>query len=188
MVMEYDLRKYVKVYDMLSEEECSNVLRDLESNSWGKHSYHQNSTNDFHQHNDEFDVSYNYGDNTFKLVSSKLHESVVNYIKGVEFEWFTEITGISPPRFNKYSENTQMRNHCDHIHSLFDGDVKGVPILTFLGSLNNDYDGGELVFFDSEIIKLTAGQIMVFPSNFLYPHRVEPVKSGTRYSYVSWGV
>ena len=186
--METNLKQYVKVYDMLSSEECSNVLQDLESNSWGKHSYHQNSTNDFHQYSDEFNVSYNYSNETFSLVSSRLQQSVVKYIKHFNFEWFTTINGISPPRFNKYSENTQMRNHCDHIHSLFDGDIKGVPILTFLGSLNNDYVGGELVFFDSDVIELKMGQIMVFPSNFLYPHRVEPVKSGTRYSYVSGGV
>ena len=33
---------------------------------------------------------------------------------------------------------------------------------------------------------LTKGDIIVFPSNFMYPHKVEPVTKGTRYSYISW--
>jgi predicted 2-oxoglutarate/Fe(II)-dependent dioxygenase YbiX len=52
--------------------------------------------------------------------------------------------------------------------------------------LNDDYEGGELVFWESETIKLKAGSIMIFPSNFMYPHKVMPVTKGTRYSYVSW--
>ena len=29
-------------------------------------------------------------------------------------------------------------------------------------------------------------QLIIFPSIFLYPHLVKPVKKGTRYSFVSW--
>ena len=40
--------------------------------------------------------------------------------------------------------------------------------------------------FDREI-KLNAGDLVIFPSNFLYPHKISPVTDGVRYSYVSWG-
>ncbi len=43
-----------------------------------------------------------------------------------------------------------------------------------------------LVFWQDTHITLKAGEIMIFPSNFLYPHRVDLVTKGTRYSYVSW--
>ena len=33
---------------------------------------------------------------------------------------------------------------------------------------------------------LKKGDILLFPSTFLYPHRVEQVKKGTRYSFVTW--
>lgn len=36
-----------------------------------------------------------------------------------------------------------MRKHYDHIHSIFDGQRKGIPVLSMLGILNNDYEGGE---------------------------------------------
>ena len=42
----------------------------------------------------------------------------------------------------------------------------------------------EFVLID-EKINLSKGDIIVFPSNFMYPHKVEPV-TGTRYSYISW--
>jgi predicted 2-oxoglutarate/Fe(II)-dependent dioxygenase YbiX len=69
---------------------------------------------------------------------------------------------------------------------MFDGTIKGIPVLSILGALNDDYEGGELVFWESEKINLKAGEVMIFPSNFMYPHRVDEVKSGTRYSFVSW--
>jgi predicted 2-oxoglutarate/Fe(II)-dependent dioxygenase YbiX len=55
-----------------------------------------------------------------------------------------------------------------------------------LGALNDNYRGGELIMFEDQIIELAAGDIIVFPSNFLYPHKIEPVTAGVRYSFVSW--
>jgi len=40
--------------------------------------------------------------------------------------------------------------------------------------------------FKDKKIKLKQGDLILFPSLFLYPHRVEPVFKGVRYSYVSW--
>lgn len=55
--------------------------------------------------------------------------------------------------------------------------------------LNDDYDGGEFAFFDREIIiKGAKGSIVMFPSNFMFPHEIMPVISGTRYSIITWYV
>jgi len=55
--------------------------------------------------------------------------------------------------------------------------------------LNDDYEGGEFAFFDREIvIKGGKGSIVMFPSNFMFPHEVMPVISGTRYSIITWYV
>ncbi len=69
---------------------------------------------------------------------------------------------------------------------IIDGERKGIPTLTILGGLNGGYDGRDLIFWQDTPITLKAGEIMIFPSNFLYPHRVDMVTKGTRYSYVSW--
>ena len=80
-----------------------------------------------------------------------------------------------------------MALHCDHIHDMFDGTRKGIPTLTILGLLNDDFEGGEFLMFDEEKeIKLKAGDIMIFPSVFLYPHKVAAVTKGVRDAFVSW--
>jgi predicted 2-oxoglutarate/Fe(II)-dependent dioxygenase YbiX len=56
-------------------------------------------------------------------------------------------------------------------------------------ALNDDYEGGEFAFFDRELkYKLKKGSCIMFPSNFMYPHEIMPVTSGTRYSIVTWFV
>ena len=100
--------------------------------------------------------------------------------------WLAAPRHHSPVRFNRYGPGQLMLEHCDQIHSLFEGGDKGVPVLSCLVQLNDDFDGGELVFWQDEVIEMRAGTVLVFPSNFLYPHRVEQVRSGFRYSGVSW--
>jgi len=95
-------------------------------------------------------------------------------------------TGFSQIRFNRYKKNQIMSKHVDHIHDLFTGDVKGIPMLSIVAVLNDNYEGGEFIMFDDYEIKFKAGDLIIFPSVFLYPHLVKPVTKGTRYSYVSW--
>lgn len=53
--------------------------------------------------------------------------------------------------------------------------------------LNDDYEGGEFAFFDRKMIaKTPKGSALLFPSNFMFPHEIMPVLSGTRYSVVTW--
>ena len=58
-------------------------------------------------------------------------------------------------------------------------------------NLNDDYEGGDFIFGDQrhgEIkrFKLSKGSVLFFPSNFMYPHSVQPITKGTRYSIVAW--
>ena len=105
------------------------------------------------------------------------------------FEGFKANCGLHmacPVRFNRYDTHTLMKTHHDHIHSLFDGERKGIPTLSIVGLLNDDYEGGNFFFFDDYEIKLKKGDILVFPSLFMFPHRVEKVTKGVRHSFVSW--
>jgi len=93
---------------------------------------------------------------------------------------------LSAIRFNRYSPGQVMRVHHDHIHSLFDGNEKGIPVLSVVGNLNDDYQGAEFFFWDGHVIPLGAGDILMFPSLFMYPHGVKEARQGRRYSFVSW--
>jgi 2OG-Fe(II) oxygenase superfamily len=56
-------------------------------------------------------------------------------------------------------------------------------------ALNEDFEGGEFAFFNRQIqIRSPKGSAIIFPSNFMFPHEIMPVKRGTRYSIITWFV
>ena len=61
-----------------------------------------------------------------------------------------------------------MRKHSDHIKSLFEGDVRGIPVLSIIINFNDDYEGGDLVFWNDHKVDLGEGDIVVFPSKALH--------------------
>jgi predicted 2-oxoglutarate/Fe(II)-dependent dioxygenase YbiX len=89
-------------------------------------------------------------------------------------------------RLNRYDKNTSMSLHVDNIHDIFDGQEKGVPILSIIGLLNDNYEGGDFYLCNRKV-DLKQGDIFIFPSNFIYPHEVKKIVKGTRYSFITWG-
>ena len=112
-------------------------------------------------------------------------ESAKVYLDYYKFDWFNALEKLTKIRYNRYASKQEMKLHCDHIKTIFDGEIKGVPILSIIGNLNDNYEGGQFIM-DKEEIFLKKGDILIFPSNFLYPHKVKPIKKGKRYSFVSW--
>ena len=53
-------------------------------------------------------------------------------------------------------------------------------------NFNNDYEGADLFFWEKDVVELGKGDIIIFPSLFLFPHGVTEAISGTRYSGVCW--
>ena len=87
-------------------------------------------------------------------------------------------------RVNKYEKGGYMSLHCDNIHHSH-GQQYGYPQASVLLFLNDDFEGGE--FIVSELrLNINKGDAIIFPSNFMFPHEVKEVKSGTRWSIVSW--
>lgn len=79
----------------------------------------------------------------------------------------------------KYGPGEHFQEHHDHGYSYN-------CTVSLVGYLNDDYEGGELSFrLQDLMIKPEAGDLFIFPSNFMYPHRAMPVKSGTKYSLVT---
>jgi hypothetical protein len=86
----------------------------------------------------------------------------------------------------KYKENGKYIFHVDHGYHC----ARTISCIFFL---NDDYEGGELCFkFPGNIkefsVEKKANRMIVWPSNFLYPHAVKPVTKGTRYSVVAWAL
>lgn len=54
-------------------------------------------------------------------------------------------------------------------------------------ALNDNFEGGEFGFFGNSLkYRLSKGDAIMFPSNFMYPHEVNTVTKGTRYSIITW--
>ena len=186
-IMERNIESYLKVYKVLSKKDCIKTVNALEEKEkeFQTHQFYNSSDNTFHSYEHELSVAYSQIE-TKDLIMKEIWNTLQQYQKNFKFKWYNSWNGYSEVRFNRYRTDTQMALHCDHIHSMFDGQRKGIPTLSILGSLNNDYKGGELVFWNDKVVELKAGEIMIFPSNFLYPHEVKLVTEGTRYSFVSW--
>ena len=81
--------------------------------------------------------------------------------------------------FVKYEVDQHFQEHHDHGYSYN-------CVLSAVAYPNDDYEGGELHFrLQNLTVKPKAGDLYLFPSNFMYPHRAMPVTSGTKYSIVT---
>jgi len=59
--------------------------------------------------------------------------------------------------------------------------------------VNDDYEGGDLIFkfpLSKKELKVNKlkNRLIIWPSNFLFPHTVTPIIKGERYSIVSWAL
>lgn len=58
----------------------------------------------------------------------------------------------------------------------------GTISISFVAFMNDDFQGGELYFPDNDItIKPQKGAIVFFPSTYIMPHAVAPIKDNERY-------
>jgi hypothetical protein len=79
----------------------------------------------------------------------------------------------------RYHQGQHFAIHTDHGFS-YNCTVSSVMYL------NDDYEGGELWFsFLDLTIKPEYGDIVFFPSTYLYAHAAKPVASGTKYAAVT---
>jgi hypothetical protein len=81
--------------------------------------------------------------------------------------------------FIKYGPGQHFMEHHDHGFSYN-------CTVSLVSYVNDDYEGGELFFRLQNLkVKPEAGDLFVFPSNFMYPHQAMPVTSGIKYSIVT---
>ena len=95
-----------------------------------------------------------------------------------------QIRCFEPLQLLKYEKGGFYRKHVDHFTDI-------PRTLSFIYFLNNDYEGGELIFkLGTGDIKIEnkPNRLVIWPSNYLYPHEVTTVTKGTRYSLVTWAL
>jgi len=117
----------------------------------------------------------------YPTIKQGFETAVNDYIKAHNKIKIQEYTHF---RINCYETGGFMKEHIDNIHHSH-GQKQGYPHLTSLIFLNDDYGGGEFTLCGEKLDK-DKGSAVVFPSNFMFPHEVEKVTSGVRYSIMTW--
>ena len=183
------IEDYIYVENYIPTELCEELIDECNREEWEKHTWHSNYTGaNISESTKELDVMRCTREQQNKIVPY-LAKALEDY--QTKYSWPGEktrppwLTKFSAIRFNKYEVGNTMRVHYDNIHSIFDGKLKGIPIVSIVGNLNEDYKGAEFMLRDKEI-KLKTGDILLFPSGIVYPHMVKETKKGIRYSFVSW--
>jgi predicted 2-oxoglutarate/Fe(II)-dependent dioxygenase YbiX len=174
-----EIKDYIKVFNVVPKDACQHVIDLYKDNpNWEKHTWF-NPKYDFTSthHDKELEVLYP----QYKGLDAFIDEAIEQYHKSVNAEVFL-ITKYSNIKLNRYPTGTLISEHRDLIKRHKDD---GVPVLSIVGLLNDDYKGGEFVM-NNEVIPLKQGDILIFPSTFFYSHRVNEVIAGTRNSFVSW--
>jgi len=118
----------------------------------------------------------------FIYLAREINKVLINYIAKFKF---MELQKINQIDLLKYNPGGKYEIHMDEGPNSF-------RRLSCIINLNDNYEGGDLNFYDLNYknivkkLKLKTGTVVFFPSNFLYPHKIEPITKGTRYSAVAW--
>ena len=119
------------------------------------------------------------------LLNRLITDHMNQYLKDNDLTGYvSSIKEINQCDVLKYEKNNYYTFHVDGGNSF----QRTLSAILFL---NNDYVGGDLCFEDNLTkekfkIKPKPGSLIIWPSNFLFPHCVEPVQEGVRYSIVAW--
>lgn len=144
--------------------------------------------NKFYRDCFDFKIKKNTESNDGKSENKIKLESIWEDVKNAEEPFvkdYREMMGIAPLNywesfnFIKYGPDQHFQVHSDHGYSY-------ICVVSSVGYINDDYEGGELYFDKLNLtIKPKAGDLYLFPSTYMYSHAAMPVKSGTKYSVVT---
>lgn len=184
-IEDLQLKEFIHVVkELIPKEICRFVIDSIRDQEWKKHQWGDNKNN-YRYPTKELDV-LNITPELEEVLNNFVSLSIKSYNYFIGGRRVSEVSSFSPIRFNRYQRDQIMRKHSDHIKSLFEGDARGIPVLSIIINFNEDYEGGDLVFWNNYKINLGEGDVIVFPSLFLFPHRVNEVTKNIRYSGVCW--
>jgi len=118
------------------------------------------------------------------LLTHAFETAIKNYIYDVKIQ--IPIKSIITVQILKYQNKGFYTWHTDHF-------ADNPRTLSCILLLNNDYEGGNLCFRNPDSsgeweVEVKPNRMIIWPSNFLYPHTVKPVTKGRRYSVVAWAL
>ena len=196
--MKTNIKDYIKIFNnkFYSEQHCQLIINSLDTSKKTTHTFYNVKNNKQEKRGKDPQISFLKNEKIEpigNLIRDQWFKIITEYIlkwlnKKEKIDWYKGWNGYTFPKFIEYNKGTLMTNHCDHISSIFskNGQARGIPTLSIITALNENYSGGELIMCEKYKYRLKTGETIVFPSNFLYPHSIKKITKGTRFSMVSW--
>ena len=173
---------YVKYYtNVVSDDLCSKLIRENFAYKPSRYATHDSGARVKDDRVDSKDF-WIFKDNTYYQGIKSCYEDVVERYHS-DFNLFTA-QHLTDFRVSKYETGGFISKHIDTIHHSH-GQEWGYPQVTALLFLNDDYEGGDIIIA-GKTFHTSVGSALIFPSNFMYPHEVNEITSGTRYSVTCW--
>jgi hypothetical protein len=181
-------------HNAISKENCEKYLNVLENNLNGQTRY---KWNEAQVTNSDKPIKYARNCSDFKYSSKVLgprtdengslidmYDEIFNVLKSCvddyAYYWGINVVYYESFNFVKYEgPGQQFRIHADH------GPAYNTTVSAVI-YLNDDYEGGEIYFprLDNLTYKPKFGDIVIFPSNYIYEHASLDMISGTKYCVV----
>lgn len=127
------------------------------------------------------------------MYASILWDKSKEYIKNLSTpfpitdEFFDDVFRIERISFLKYKPGYFYKTHSDEAF-LGPSQSDFFRELSYVFFVNENFSGGGLSFPNQKkVIKPKENTLIIFPSNWCFPHAVLPVTRGTRYTAVTWG-
>ena len=183
------IKKYISQFEkVIPLKTCSNLIRYANSLSFEKAKIGLNTLNEKIRKVNTYSLTPHTGTMSdchwARFLNFKIVEIMNLYLDLQNLKEFETIPFLKQCDLLKYEEYGHYNYHVD-------ASVNFHRILSAILFLNNDYEGGELLFKDmnDEEIKINPipGSLVIWPSNFLFPHKVNPLKFGKRFTVVAWG-
>ena len=186
-----EIKNFVKIYDdVLPLNVVSNLIRFANSVDFKEAKVGDNNTKDFNIRR------------TYTLALSNLNNSLTHV------HWYNLLFHFFENKLNQYKFDLNILDY--GYKNIFDIEIlkyedtgfytwhvdhfATIPrTMSCILLLNNDYEGGNLCFRNPNgseewEVEVKPGRMIIWPSNFLYPHTVKPVTKGKRYSVVAWAL
>lgn len=115
-----------------------------------------------------------------KIIYSAMKSAIIKFTS--TFPFYNAQYNDTGYQVLRYDKDDFFNRHSDRGNHILDSN----RMLSVVYLCNDEFKGGDLIFFDYFKVPLRKNSILIFPSNEMFQHMVTPILEGSRYTIVTW--